>query len=434
MSVYFEIAYAAAAKRLCLFTGTGFSMALTEGKMPNWQQLLESLCDEQLEGDELKLSLFPNGENERNPLQLEEAAQVIAMEMTRADKSVYDEIAKLIEVIGVSASMPKLENFLKTRPFRVVTTNYDKLVESLIGTECQSLSPGLPIPRSNSRAKVFHVHGSVDVPDRMVVTSDDYFEFMNADTYFSRKLSTVLYENTVVILGYSLRDTNLRAILNEYSGFARNHNSSSSIFFVSRTPVEQSIVDYYANCYGIRVIDSTEVEDFFGQVERQYDRATGVYERSLKSINQVLHHGKKFKPSFLKLNTSFFDITSAIGASGESLESAKVVKMFGQIITAKKELCGETGAWEQYAHLAAWLIHLGSLIEVEGRSIEDSYLEAVLFSMKTMSAKYKGYSWQAYGKWNVGWKSVNASNRSLIRTYVSKNSSDEEINTIILRR
>jgi len=88
----------------------------------------------------------------------------------------------------------------------------------------------------------------------MVVTSDDYFEFMNTASYFSRKLSTVLHENTVVILGYSLGDANLKAILSDYKGFVQSHRVSNSIFLVSRGSVDQTIIDYYSNCYGIRVI------------------------------------------------------------------------------------------------------------------------------------------------------------------------------------
>lgn len=68
----------------------------------------------------------------------------------------------------------------------------------------------------------------------MVVTSEDYFRFINGNSYFSNKLSTVLHENTIVILGYSLSDANLKAIINEYKVFSRDNVMSSNIFLVSR--------------------------------------------------------------------------------------------------------------------------------------------------------------------------------------------------------
>ncbi|WP_236042115.1 MULTISPECIES: SIR2 family NAD-dependent protein deacylase [Alphaproteobacteria] len=270
MSDYVEIAYAAAAKRLCLFTGTGFSKALSENSAPGWQELLEAICDQHVGNESFKEALFPT--DGKPSLNLDEAAQVINIELSKSKKSIHDEIASLIGGIDLSGSLPETEKFFKEREFRVVTTNYDKLAEDLAKTDCQSLSPGRPVPRSNSRVKVLHVHGSIDVPRRMVVTADDYFTFLNSDSYFSRKLSTVLHENTVVIIGYSLGDTNLKAILSDYRGFVRSHTVSNSIFLVSRIEVDQSIIDYYSNCYGIRVIQKTEVEFFFKKVNEKLNR------------------------------------------------------------------------------------------------------------------------------------------------------------------
>lgn len=134
---------------------------------------------------------------------------------------------------------------------------------------CHSLTPGLPIPRSSARVKVYHVHGSIDSPENMVVTSDDYFKFIHSESYFSRKLSTVLHENTVVILGCSLGDANLKSIISDYKGFSKNHVIGSNIFLVSRSKVDQPVKDYYAHCYGIRVIDETECHDFFSKLSSE---------------------------------------------------------------------------------------------------------------------------------------------------------------------
>jgi hypothetical protein len=77
MSEYFEIAYAAASNRLCLLTGTGFSKAVTGDAAPNWQALLEKMCDKLDDPEKIKSVLFT--EDGKNPLSLEESAQVIAM-------------------------------------------------------------------------------------------------------------------------------------------------------------------------------------------------------------------------------------------------------------------------------------------------------------------------------------------------------------------
>ncbi|MGF1845311.1 SIR2 family protein [Vibrio clamense] len=422
MSEYFEIAYAAVSNRLCLFTGTGFSKSVTDNQAPSWQGLLESVCDEVAQGVSLKASLFPS--NGKNPLSLEEAAQVISIELMKEDKSIHNEIAKLIKPIDLHGDNSPISDFLSSRSLRVVTTNYDKLVEKLSGeSDCHSLTPGLPIPRSPSRIKVYHVHGSVDSPDNMVVTSDDYFKFINGTSYFSRKLSTVLHENTVVILGYSLGDTNLKAIISDYKGFSRSHVIGSNIFLVSRSSVDQPVKDYYSHCYGIRVIDDTSVHDFFSQLNDTIPSAEKCAESSLENIRKVVFQNAYFTKNFLRIENNFYEIISSIAAIGVSIDDARVVRALGQIIEKKIELTGENCAWEQYEHLARWLIYLASILELKGTSIEDVYLKATLTSMTTMRKElYTGYSWHAYKSWSYRWSGIIASNRSLIKKYIEEKS------------
>jgi hypothetical protein len=140
MSEFFEIAYAAASGRLCLFTGTGFSKAVTENKAPSWQGLLELMCDMTSDPAALKKALFP--ENGTHPLSLEEAAQVISLELSKKEISIHDEISKIIEKIKPSGNNAIISNFLSKRSFEVITTNYDKLIELLSNEgECHSLTP-----------------------------------------------------------------------------------------------------------------------------------------------------------------------------------------------------------------------------------------------------------------------------------------------------
>jgi hypothetical protein len=419
----FEIAYAAATNRLCFFTGTGFSKSVTENQAPSWQGLLEELCGLLPESDALKDSLFP--EDEVSPLSLEEAAQVISIKLSSVEKNIHKEISKIIGNVSLSANNGLLFEFFSNREFSIVTTNYDKLAEELTADNpCHSITPGLPIPKSPANVKIYHVHGSIDSPQNMVVTSEDYFRFINGNSYFSRKLSTVLHENTVVILGYSLGDTNLKAILSDYKGFSKSHVVGSNIFLISKSTVNQHVKDYYSYCYGIRVLDDLEIHEFFEKLNGQIPKVERIAEKSLKSIRKVVHDGNHFKEAYLKLEDSFYRILSAISAEGLSLNDPRVVKVIGEVIETKNQLTHESNAWEQYEHLARWLIYLGTIFEIESTSIQDKYLEATLRSMITMSKKlYLGYSWHAYQSWEKRWSSIIASNRFIIKKYIEDNTS-----------
>jgi len=432
MSAYFEIAYAAASRQLCLFTGTGFSKAVTGNSAPSWQNLLERMCDKLPNGNEMKSALFPTT---GGVLSLEESAQVISIKYEKNGQNIHQEIAKVISEIKLTGDNEVIKDFFHNNSLRVVTTNYDKLAEDLAEPEqCQSISPGMPVPRSQAKVKIYHVHGSISSPNNMVLTSDDYFQFINAESYFSRKLSTLLHENTVVILGYSLGDFNLKAIINDYKKFSRDQAISGNIFFVSHSNIDQHIKDYYAHCYGIRVLDNTGVHQFFKNVKAEMPDALKHADSIIENIKQVLFHNKVFTEKYLKVESSFFQIIVSVGAIGRSINDSLVVNTLEKIIRKKIELTSENGAWQQYGQLARWLIHLGSILELNGTTIKDTYLEAVLKSMNTMSKdQIWGYSWYAYQAWDQKWSEIISSNRSLIRKHIEDHSTDPDARQLVAR-
>jgi SIR2-like domain len=435
MSNYFEIAYAAASGRLCLFTGTGFSKAVTANAAPSWQGLLESLCAllPVPSNTNLKTALFPIGAP--NPLPLEEAAQVIDIELHKIGKSAHEEIASLIRGLALVGDNKPIVDFIDANIFEVVTTNYDKLFQQLASQASpQTITPGLPIPRSSAKIQVYHVHGSIDSPRNMVVTSDDYFRFLNSESYFAKKLSTILHENTVAILGYSLGDTNLKTILSDYKGFSRTNVIGGNIFLVSRSGVDQHIKDYYAHSFAIRVIDQTEVMDFFRQVNAALPDAVKCVDSSKTNIKKVLYENFSFTDNYLQVESSFFEVIASISAVGVSLNSAAVVKLVGAVIDKKIGFTNTYGAWPQYGHLATWLTYLASLIDFAGTEIQDTFLKATLRSMETMSKGQElGYSWQAYRTWYAGWPSLTPGNRNLVRNYIQANTKRADALELVAR-
>ena len=267
-----------------------------------------------------------------------------------------------------------------------------------------------------------------------MVTSDDYFKFINSESYFSQKLSTILHENTVVILGYSLGDTNLKTILSNYKGFSKTNVISGSIFFVSRSPVDQYIKDYYAHSFSIRVIDNTEIHEFFRQVRYVSPAAASCVNTSKDSIKKVLYENHLFTDDHLKIDQTFFEILSAIAAIGAGLNSPEVVKLLGAIIDKKLTFINEYGAWNQYTQLARWLVYLASLVDIQGTEMQEAFLRAALRSMDTMSkANELGKSWHAYHSWSAGWSSVTPNNRILMRTYITANSQRADARELVSR-
>ncbi|MGR6438518.1 hypothetical protein ACU42Y_05185 [Proteus mirabilis] len=126
----------------------------------------------------------------------------------------------------------------------------------------------------------------------------------------------MIYENTIVILGYSLGDTNLKAIINEYKNFSRENVIGSSMFLVSRKKVESYLKEYYFHCYGIRVIDNLDIHDFFDKLNSKIQDVQKRVEDSLENIEKVLSGKHSFSKSFLKVENNFYEIIMSLAAFG----------------------------------------------------------------------------------------------------------------------
>ena len=86
--IFFEIAYALSHKRLCLFTGAGFTKSITNNTAPSWKELLQKVCDNN--------EIDPKPILEEEALSLEEKAQLIKIILSDKNKNLSVEISEII--------------------------------------------------------------------------------------------------------------------------------------------------------------------------------------------------------------------------------------------------------------------------------------------------------------------------------------------------
>ncbi|MFW2065065.1 SIR2 family protein [Acinetobacter johnsonii] len=438
MSHYFDIAYAAVNNRLCLITGAGFTKAITHQKAPTWEDLLKQLCGICDPSGNLVNKLFTstsigycsecntehNIEVYKPILPLDELAEIISRKLKDKDLNIYEEIKKIIEKLELDGNYKNIEKFFKEHSFRVVTTNYDKLILKLCEEgECQAISPGMLIPRLSSKVKVYHVHGSIDSPTNMIVTSNNYFRFMSSESYFSQKLSTLLFENTIVILGYALNDNNLKSIFNNYKEFAQTTMSSPNVILVTRRKIDRHIKDFYKNTYNMRVLDGVEIDKFFEILNLHIPKAEECKESSKDAITRVMKDGltRFYKKDYLRSSDSFFEIFNAMISSGFNFSSTESQEKFLDVFEKKKQLTGEDGAWSQYTGLANWLTYFLTCIDISKFHNKDKFMEIISHSFNTMSEELLlGYSWEAYSIWKKNWDEILEQNKIEIQNFMTK--------------
>lgn len=424
MDEFLEMATALVGNSLTLFIGTGFSKYLTNGEAPSWTELLLECVKKIDEGDKLKNLLFKFNIAKNCYECIYEptiCAQIIELEYIKKDKNLRDCVCEIIDCninpfTTDDEKIKGLQEFFKDHDrLNIITTNYDTLIsEYILEDKSRVFVEGSPIPTINTAQNVFHIHGSINNPDSLILTLNDYFKFQQRQNYFSRKFYTLLQENTTVILGYSLGDFNLNNILNEVQSYSNPSIKHSNIYYVTRSKVEGTLKDYYHYTFGIQVIDECNIDDFFKRLQDKISEAQEIV-NEMGRLKKVLYEGKTFKDSFLKLHDSLFRILMYAQSLGIGVNNPKFRRLIINLLNKKREFTRENGAWVQYEHLAEWLVEIASIINLKGTVLEEEYLELVEYSFENMSKSLKiGYSWEAYKAWLSGFKNIKLDNRKMI--------------------
>lgn len=205
-------------------------------------------------------------------------------------KNIYTTIAEHISRLDPEPTASKaIQEFAAKHPsLKFITTNYDLLIEKILGDKCTTLSPGFPINRQRTHNEIYHIHGSVLQPEHMIVTADDYYEFINVPNYYSKRLEILLEENTTVIIGYSLGDINFKSILNAHRHSSDHPTNRPHLFFLSHTDVPQHVKDYYDTSYGLRVIEKEDITYFLARIEAKYNTILPEVKEAKAQLQRVL--------------------------------------------------------------------------------------------------------------------------------------------------
>lgn len=104
----------------------------------------------------------------------------------------------------------------------IVTTNYDTFIEDQLRLEIGH-KPTVHVGEkgffndTDGTAEVFKIHGSVTVPNSIIITGNDYKQYDKTKLLISAKLLVGLLHSPILFLGYSLTDRNVISLLSDFS-------------------------------------------------------------------------------------------------------------------------------------------------------------------------------------------------------------------------
>lgn len=109
----------------------------------------------------------------------------------------------------------EIESLKKIRPHAIITTNFDKFIENIFNDYTPIIGQKIIRTTPALIGEVYKIHGCVDDYKNIVLTSDDYKQWADKKKYLAAKLVTFFVEHPMLIVGYSLQDDNIKAILRD---------------------------------------------------------------------------------------------------------------------------------------------------------------------------------------------------------------------------
>src|SRR5690625_777287 len=129
--------------------------------------------------------------------------------------------SQLENYIVSEEKIDEIELFKKLRGklHSIITTNYDTFIEDLFEFRKESIFIGQHQLFNSTSVEIdelYKLHGCVSMPERILITKEDYDDFTKKAKLFSAKLMTLISENPIVFLGYSIQDPNVQGTLSNF--------------------------------------------------------------------------------------------------------------------------------------------------------------------------------------------------------------------------
>ncbi|GAA8853094.1 hypothetical protein HpRN181_09530 [Helicobacter pylori] len=232
---------------LSIFAGAGIS---AESKLPKWGDLI----------NELQKCLY--GETKKN-----EDYLVLAEKFyNQFGESFYYQTLK--SLIPDSAKKNDLHlEIVKLNIKNLITTNWDNLFEQAINEEGRFfniIKSDKDIGSSTGFAKFIKMHGSLD-ENNIVFKEQDYLEYSNNFPLIENYIKGVFSTDTVILLGYSLSDQNVKQIIS----WVNSHSKSVKPIYFIKTAKEFDRIEFefYKN-KNIHILYTQEYLSFLKEIKK----------------------------------------------------------------------------------------------------------------------------------------------------------------------
>ncbi|MFL6974119.1 MAG: SIR2 family NAD-dependent protein deacylase [Xanthobacteraceae bacterium] len=265
-----ELAIAIKERRAILFAGAGLSMSVG---LPSWQEFIDRMSEE----------LGIAGDDART-----DDHHTIA-EYYRIKQGSIGSLRSWMDrnwkVSEEKVRGSKMHALIVSLDFPIIyTTNYDRNIEAAFAAHDRDY---VKVANARDIAKtregvtqIVKFHGDFDDDDSLVITETDYFNRLAFDSPLDIKFRSDALGKTVLFVGYSMTDLNIRLLLHklwrtwQMSGYAKDR-PKSFVFMARPDPMQQAILGEW----GITALS--------GETDDPEEALTGFLEKLKARVDEV---------------------------------------------------------------------------------------------------------------------------------------------------
>nr|WP_104740333.1 SIR2 family protein [Helicobacter bizzozeronii] len=300
---------------LSIFAGAGISAS---SGLPSWKKLI----------DALKKKLYGNTEKDEDYLILAEKF------FNRFGKEhYYQKIRKELKMRDGDDVEPNLHlEIVKLNLKNLITTNWDDLFEKAFDKEkifSNIIKTDEDIKNSGGFSKLIKMHGSLD-KENIVFCEKDYLEYSQNFPLIENYVKGIFSTDTVVLVGYSLGDQNVKQIISwvnfHLNKTQQKSNRTKTIYFIKTSTMFDPIEFEFYEKKNIHVLyihellsekvksieseneeeckrkqDEDELRLFFEEIKK-YDTSPLINKKNIGEIRHILIYFD-FKALENKINT-----------------------------------------------------------------------------------------------------------------------------------
>ncbi len=196
---------------LTFFVGAGVSRL---SGAPTWKELINDICDEI--GIDKKKD-YSSDEYLRIP-------QMFFSHVNKDEKQYLSFVEKRINRIDTKPNEIH-KRMLDLNPVSFVTTNYDSLLSMAAIQNCKvykTIVEDKEVPNIYGDRFILKIHGDFSHRN-IVLKEEDYLNYSDNHKLIETLLKGVFSTNTVVFIGYSINDYNIKLILNWTKKLLQDH-------------------------------------------------------------------------------------------------------------------------------------------------------------------------------------------------------------------